>query len=237
MVSVIIPAFNEEELLPQCLTSLSAQKGAPPFEVIIVNNFSTDRTRLAAEQFRGRLNLRVVDEPRRGRGQARARGFAEAQGEILLSTDADAILPEHWVAALTQALQNQNIAAVTGPARVADCGALGSALFNGIFLATVRVYRLLFGHVWLGGYNFGIRRPAYQAAGGFNAALNAMEDVDLGWRVHRSGGSIRYLPRAGVTFSGRRFRTGISRGLWDYLRLFYRYRRGAAAPVVLSDVR
>ena len=87
-LSVVIPAFNEAELIEGCLTTVRAALNALPgvaSEVVVVDNASTDRTATLAEQS-GAL---VVREPHRQIGRARNAGAATARGEWLLFIDAD----------------------------------------------------------------------------------------------------------------------------------------------------
>ena len=88
-LSVVIPAYNEEQYLPACLRALRQQKDAPPFEVIVVDNASTDSTACIAGQF----GAHVVAEPRKGVARARQSGFEAARAPIVASTDADTIVP------------------------------------------------------------------------------------------------------------------------------------------------
>src|SRR5882757_9447497 len=91
-VSVIVPARNEEASLGACLESLVAQSGVA-FEVIVVNDHSTDRTREIAQSFSG---VRVIEagplpEAWTGKNNAVATGARDAQGDWLLFTDADTV--------------------------------------------------------------------------------------------------------------------------------------------------
>jgi glycosyltransferase involved in cell wall biosynthesis len=80
LISVVIPALNEEKYIGRCLASLRAQTHPRElYEIIVVDNASTDRT---SEIARG-LGAQVVHEPRRGVGWARHRGAREARGEII----------------------------------------------------------------------------------------------------------------------------------------------------------
>ena len=83
-VSVVIPARNEEAYLPSALEAVLAQT-LPPFEVIVVDNASTDRTREVAEA----LGARVVFCGRRGVAYARQAGLLAARGEWVAMTDAE----------------------------------------------------------------------------------------------------------------------------------------------------
>ncbi len=82
MLSVIIPAFNEENFLPRCLESLKNQK-FKDFEIIVVDNNSTDKTAEIAKKF----NVILFSEKNQGVAYARNKGSEIAKGEILVFTD------------------------------------------------------------------------------------------------------------------------------------------------------
>ena len=81
-VSVIIPAYNRESLLPQTLRSLLAQT-LPAVEIIVVDDGSTDRTGAVAESFGE--PVRVIHQENSGPAAARNRGFLDSRGEFILS--------------------------------------------------------------------------------------------------------------------------------------------------------
>jgi glycosyltransferase involved in cell wall biosynthesis len=220
-VSVVIPAYNEAENIGALLASLAGQTFAEPFEVIVADNNSTDQTVQVAETFADRLRLRVIIEHTKGRGAARAAGFAAAGGSIVLSTDADSAVPSNWTRRLVAALRQPGVVAVTGPGRITDCTPAINRRFNRLQPWLMRAYRLVFGHYWLTGFNFGITRAAYDQAGGFAAGAADLEDIDLGFRVHRVG-RIVMVADVPVTTSGRRFRRGLLAGLWPYTWIFIR---------------
>jgi glycosyltransferase involved in cell wall biosynthesis len=90
--SVIVCAYNEERLLPDCLQTL-LQQSFPPHELIVINNASTDRTAAVATI----PGVRVVDEPRKGLVVARETGRREATGDVLVYVDADCRAPYGWL--------------------------------------------------------------------------------------------------------------------------------------------
>jgi len=92
-ISIVIPAFNEADFLPRCLDSLMTQKNAPNFEVIVVDNASTDETANVA----GKYGFRVIYESKKGVVHARQAGLEAAKGQIIVSTDADSFFPEFWL--------------------------------------------------------------------------------------------------------------------------------------------
>jgi len=233
-ISIVVPAYNEEQCVAACIRSLAEQEIDCPYEVILVDNNSTDNTVAVASAAAGRLNLRIAYERRQGRGAARHTGFALARGQVVFSADADTTYPANWLSSLLGALADPAVVAATGTARVDDLSGWRNAVFNIGQPLAMWCYRLVLGHHCLSGFNFAIRQDVYRVSGGFDPALNAEEDADLSRRVARLG-KIRFV-FVPVTFSGRRFKRGLLRGLLAYMVLFgqYRMRRTSA---YLSDVR
>lgn len=228
-VSVVIPAFNEEKYIEDTLFSLltSEQKTNLNYEVILVNNNSTDKTLELAEKFKQGMNLKIITETKQGRGAARARGFREAKGEFILSTDADINVYSGWIETLVGGLKNESVA-VTTPCRVVDRSAFTNLIFNLSLPVSMFLYRILFGHFWLSGFSFGIKRSAYSAAGGFDPALHAQEDTDLSFKVAKVG-KIKYLNKP-IIVSGRRLKNGVL-SAWleyftSYINVFYKKQNG-----------
>lgn len=236
MISVVIPAFNEAEFLGACLHSLVLQATERPFEVIVVNNGSTDATVAVAEKFFNLLNLKIICEPNLGRGAARRAGFRASSGQIIFSTDADAVVPHDWIEQLASRLDTGDAVAVTGPARIADCSLATNFIFNFIQPFSATLYRLLLGHYWLPGFNFAILRTSYFAAGEFDAGMDALEDNDLARRVKELG-VIEFVRSIPVTFSGRRFKASLARGLFDYAWVFIRYYFFGTRQIAWSNIR
>jgi glycosyltransferase involved in cell wall biosynthesis len=131
--SVIIPAYNEEASIAHCLEALTKQTIAEPFEVIVVDNRSTDATSAIARKFATKLNLRVLYEKKQGRGAARATGFAAAKGDFLFSTDADAMVPPEWMESFVEFFtEHPDAAAVTSTATIDSCTPMQNAMFNAL---------------------------------------------------------------------------------------------------------
>jgi dolichyl-phosphate beta-glucosyltransferase len=95
-LSIIIPAHNEESRLPRTLEQIFTflEKQTVSFEIVIIENGSSDRTLEFAEEYaKGRQNLTVIHEERRGKGNAVQRGMLEAHGEYRFICDADLSMP------------------------------------------------------------------------------------------------------------------------------------------------
>ncbi|MHB8593675.1 MAG: glycosyltransferase family A protein, partial [Acidimicrobiales bacterium] len=103
VVSVVIPVLNGERLLPRCLDALAEQEDAPAFEVIVVDNGSTDRTATVAAAHP--IGPRVLHESARGPYAARNTGMAGARGQVIALTDCDCAPTSRWLAEAIGALR------------------------------------------------------------------------------------------------------------------------------------
>lgn len=202
LISVVIPAYNEERLLPASLLALQEQDYDGPYEVIVVNNASTDRTAEIAQV----MGARVVDEPRKGYVHALQAGFAAAQGEIVACTDADTRVPPDWLSRLTVNLTTRSgVVATGGIFAFAD----GPVLLR---LGNLLVNRL---NWHLTGVNMAVWRWAYEQVGGIDPAVNFGADADLGLRLRRLG-KVVIDRRLVVRTSARRFQAAFLKTLWLY---------------------
>lgn len=236
MISIVIPAFNEEDDIGFCLGSLIKQQTSQPYEVVIVDNGSTDQTTSIVNSYSNRLNIRLCSESIHGRGAARARGCKEAQGDILACTDADAILPPHWLERIARHFKDVTIVAVTGPQKVNDLSPVKSAIFNLLQPAAMHIYRILMGHYWMNGFNCAVRKSVYDSVGGFKTNLDAYEDNELARRVAKAG-KIKYSKDLEVIASGRRFKPSFLKGLWTYAKTYIEMFFLKKERVLLSNVR
>ena len=223
-ISVVIPAYNEESNIAAALESLVHQNTSKPFEVVLVNNASTDRTRTIAEQFVGKLNLTIIDEPTKGRGSARATGFSRATGDIIFSLDADSIAPPNWISSFLPYFSDPDVVAITGVGKINDLSGIENMTFNIIQPLATFLAKFFLGTRWLAGFNFAIRKKAYIQAGGFNRTLNLYEDFELGLAVQKTG-EIKLAWSPKVTVSGRRFnKNGFLAGIWEYVISYLQYK-------------
>jgi glucosyl-dolichyl phosphate glucuronosyltransferase len=116
-VSVVVCTYNRSALLRSCLESLASQTAsADGFEVIVVDNNSTDDTRSVADSFAGALaELRVISEERQGLSWARNRGWRAARGEYVAFLDDDARAPSRWIEVLAEIVAAHEPDVVGGP--------------------------------------------------------------------------------------------------------------------------
>jgi len=232
-VSVVIPAHNEERYLGACLEALQRQRyRSTRFEVIVVDNASTDATPSIARQF----GAMVVTEPRMSIGRARQRGAKAAQGEILASTDADTIVPPDWLGRIALAFQRDHkLGAVFGPFRYGDGTAFEKVFLWYLYLGLMMALHAL-GVSCFSGNNYAVRREAFWKAGGCNVSLPAGEDVDLSWRVSNVT-KVAFDRGLVVRTSARRRGEGYGRILWRTVRSGLRMLLMQRPPYPLPVIR
>jgi len=240
MVSVIVPARNEEACLGMCLESLVAQTGVG-FEIIVVDDGSTDRTRGVAQSFPG---VRVVDPGPlppgwSGKNNALVAGAKEAQGAWLLFTDADTVHRAGSLASSLAEAQRQKAALLSYSPQQEVHGFWEKAVMPVIFAELASTYRpsevsdpASIAAAANGQYIL-ISREAYEAVGGHAAvATSLLEDVALARAVKASGRKI-FFRYGGDAVRTRMYRSfaQLSEGWTKNLALLFR------SPVRLAMLR
>src|SRR5438094_7247181 len=181
-VSIVVPAHNEELLLPRCLAALKAQDYRGSIEILVVDNATTDATGAVAR----RAGVTVVAEPRRDYSQALICGFEAARGDVVALTDADSVVPRDWVTRLIdQYHRNPEVVAVGGNV------VFERPNWKGWLLAKVLVPAFNWfdrhdprgPHLW--GSNLSVRRTAFDRIGGWNPAYSLQVDCEISERLRR----------------------------------------------------
>ncbi len=211
-ISVVIPAFNEEKFLAKCLESLKNQD-FDDFEIIVVDNNSTDRTVEVAKKF-GAI---VLFEKNQGVAFARQKGFLKAKGEIIASTDADTILPKNWLSKIFEEFKKDKDLVAFGGSCEFYSGPISARLASKFLLKPFLILDKFFSGGWnLMGCNMAIKKEAFLKIGGFNTNLKLNEDVEISFRL-RKNGKVKVDLNFKVKTSGRRFRHGLIFGILNYL--------------------
>ena len=184
-VSVVIPAFNAQATLEQTLRALRAQAGAPEFELIVVDNGSSDGTIRCAERF----GARVLRESRRGPAAARNCGLRRAAGEVIVHLDADTVPSRRWLAEIVKPFSDPATVLVAGHTLCypPQTGAERYVQAVGLYDAQLAVKRTPF--PFAPSLNLAVRAHAARSVGGWNEELLTGEDVDFSYRLQRQYGS------------------------------------------------
>lgn len=215
-VSVVIPAYNEEKYIKNCLDSLKYQE-VQADEIIVVDNNCTDNTIDIAKQF----NVRVVKEKKQGMANARTRGFNEAKHEIIARCDADSILSPNWIRRIKYNFEKRKkIDGLIGTVNVYDFPMLNVKLVG---KALVYLIKEAAGHFPLYGSSMAISKKIWDKIKK-DVCLDdeiVHEDVDLSVHIHESGGTIVFDPLFEAKVSARRLKRDPYEFLIEYpLRIF-----------------
>jgi glycosyltransferase involved in cell wall biosynthesis len=205
-LSVVIPAHNAEVTITDQLDALTRQKARGEWEVIVVDDESTDETVALATRYRDGLPLVVVSTPPGVPSPARARnvGVQAARGDVVLFCDADDVVDDNWLATLQEALDGHSLVAgrwdelrLNSPETLTSRGPLWQGLMGwyGAFLPYAASCAL------------GVRRRVHEAVGGFDESfVRGGEEMDYCWRIQQATDEpLHYVPDAVVHY---RYRSG-----------------------------
>lgn len=229
-ISVVVPAYNEEKYIGRTLESLKKQT-FKPYEVIVVNNDSRDKTEEVAKS----MGAEVVFEKEKSIGAARKAGFEKAQGDIIATTDADTILPPDWLVRIAEAfLGDPRIVALGGTYKFDSTKhRLTIKLISEIWILGDKI--LNFGNN-IPGVNMAVKKEAYNKVGGFRKNYNYYEDLDLSLRLRKIGKTV-FLKNLVVITSYRRYaKDGFFKTVFNYMRDYCRL-RFRKSNIKMEDVR
>jgi len=212
--SLVICTFNRTDILPRCLEAACAQTAAhSDYEILVVDNASTDSTPAIIQSFRSKAQLRPVFCTERGLSYARNAGVRAARSPLLIFIDDDAIAAPDLVASYLDLFDSRPKAAAAGgrillelpPTLPAWYGAAFDGYYSAFdlgFSAVTRVHELW---QYPFGANCAFRRQALTRAGGFNLTLGRVgkdqsggEEIDASIRLVGQGGEVYFTPHAVV---------------------------------------
>ena len=217
-VSIIIPAHNESATIEGVVTAARAQE-YPNFEVIVVDNASSDDTAAIAEH----AGAHVIKESNKGILFAKEAGRRAATGEIIAGLDADCIPPPNWLKKGVSYFTVPNIVAVTGGYMYEDISPFMSGFIKwGFSNVQTRLNAFMQWRkrgAYMTGGNCFIRASALEKIGGFDTAISFLgEDTDTATRLSKIG-TVFFAKDLFVRSSGRRFlRTGYLKTYFSYLK-------------------
>lgn len=182
-LSVIIPAYRAEKYLPQAVGSVRRQHWKGSVEILVIDDGSTDATAAVAQA----LGVRLLRKERGGAASARNMGLRAAAGDLILLLDADDMLTDGALEALSAPLADETIAAVFAMAEDFVSPELTEEQ-----QAALRPRTGSYGGV-LPGCSL-IRRQAFEAIGLFDESLKSGETVDWQMKLRESGMGTVQLP-------------------------------------------
>jgi len=202
--SIVIPAYNEAAYLGACLESLRQQDFGGDYEIVVVDNNSTDATAAVARSH----GVTVAAERRAGVCWARQRGTELASGDIVVSTDADTVYRRDWLSRIDTVFRaDPALAAVAGPCRFVNAPRWGRVYARALF-GSVNLMSRATGRVpYVAAANIAFRKSAWR--GYDTAATQGGDELGL-LRELRRRGPVAFDAANPVFTSARRMRRGLA---------------------------
>jgi cellulose synthase/poly-beta-1,6-N-acetylglucosamine synthase-like glycosyltransferase/peptidoglycan/xylan/chitin deacetylase (PgdA/CDA1 family)/spore germination protein YaaH len=250
-VAVVVPAYNEQKVIVQTVTSLLASDHSDQFEIIVVDDGSTDETYATArEAFADEPRVRVYTRPNQGKSEALNFGISQTRAEILVALDADTVFTRDTITKLVRHFADPKVGAVAGNAKVGNRINLLTRWQALEYITSQNLDRRAFDVLncitVVPGAVGAWRRELVERAGGFNN-LTVAEDADLTLSIRRLGYSIVYEDEAVAlteapdhvrAFLRQRYRWmfGTMQATWRHRDTLFRRRYGALGFVALPNV-
>ena len=250
-VAVIVPAFNEETVILQTVTSLLASDHPPNFEIVVVDDGSVDGTYgRCVEAFADEPRVRVFTRPNSGKPDALNFGVLHTSSEIVIALDADTIFARDTISKLVRHFADPKVGAVAGNAKVGNRINLLTRWQALEYITSQnldrRAFNLLNCVTVVPGAVGAWRRELVEQVGGFND-LTLAEDADLTMAIRKLGYSIAYEDEAaGLTeapdtvrgFVRQRYRWmyGTLQAAWKHSDALFRPRYGSLGFVALPNI-
>jgi glycosyltransferase involved in cell wall biosynthesis len=216
MISFIIPCYNEEKHIKDCIRSIRKNVWYVPYEIIVVDNNCTDNTAKIAEK----EQAFVIKETRKGVVFARQAGYQAAKGRLIANIDADSKITSAWLWEALSGLSDDNVVAVTGPLEYEDVSS-SLRMMTKFYYALAKISNDRIG-VFLQGGNAIIRKSALDEVGGYDTSIAFYgEDTMTAKRIQHLG-KIVFNPRMITTTSPRRLKDqGVLKTSWLYISNYF----------------
>lgn len=200
LVSVIVPAYNEGKVVANCIESILASD-YPAFEVILVDDGSTDDTLAEMRRFETHPRVRVIGKANGGKASALNAGIEAAAGEVLFFVDADGIFTPSTIREMLNAFDDPRVGAVCGNDAPVNLDRIQTRLaciqthvgtgFVRRALAQMNCLPIVSGNIGA------FRRSVVEKTGPFLSGFIG-EDLELTWRVYKAGYRVNFAPKAVV---------------------------------------
>lgn len=199
--SIVIPLYNRPEELDELLASLCEQS-YKEFEVIVVEDGSTQKGDHIVERYRDRLAITYLEKDNSGPGLSRNAGAAKASGDYLIFFDSDCIIPRHYVAEVSAFLEKEPVDAYGGPDAALPTfttvqKAINYAMTSFLTTGGIRGGKRSMEKFHPRSFNLGVSREAFNRLGGYGT-MRFGEDIDFSLRLMKAGFRTALIPGAYV---------------------------------------
>ena len=251
VVTIIVPAYNEQKVVVSTVQSLLNQTYTGPLDIIVVDDGSPDETYdVVIRAFRDEPRVVTYRKPNGGKASALNYGIARARGEIIVCLDADTQFTPMTVERLIAPMHDENVGAVAGNAKVGNRHNLVTRWQALEYVASQnldrRAFAVLNAITIVPGAVGAWRKSYVQAVGGFSEDTLA-EDQDLTWALGEEGARVVYADDAVAyteapdtlgTLARQRFRWtfGTLQCAWKHRRVFLRPRYGALGMIAMPNI-
>jgi len=196
MISVIIPAYNAEKTIGECLQALNSQTFRGERETIVVDDGSTDGTVVMARKF----GAKVIRQAHAGPAVARNRGAKESRGSIILFTDSDCVPDARWLESMVKPFADKDVAGVSGTYKTKNADST-IARFVGYEIELRHERMKRFERIdFVGTYSAAYRKDVFFKFSGFDTRFetSSAEDSELSFKIANAGNKLVFAPDAFV---------------------------------------
>jgi cellulose synthase/poly-beta-1,6-N-acetylglucosamine synthase-like glycosyltransferase len=194
MISVILPVYNNEKTISLCLNSLLNQNYKGKYEIIAVDDGSTDRS---AEIIKKHRKVRLIRQTHKGPAVARNLGAKKSRGDVLLFTDADCQPDRNWIREMAKPFENPEITGVQGRYKTKQ----KELVAKFVQFEIEDRYEKMGKHKYIdfiGSYSAGYKKEVFLKEGGFDKSfpIASGEDPELSFRLSKKGYKMVFNPKA-----------------------------------------
>jgi glycosyltransferase involved in cell wall biosynthesis len=200
--SIIIPVYNRPNEIDELLESLTNQDFSDDFEVLIIEDGSTQKSALIAENYKNQLNLKYFFKENSGAGASRNFGMQQASGNYFIILDSDVLVPKQYLFEVKNGLEKNFTAAFGGPDTAHSSftplqKAINYSMTSILTTGGIRGKKQAVGKFQPRSFNFGLSKIAFQKTQGFSMMKNG-EDIDLTFRLWENEFETQLIEKAFV---------------------------------------
>ena len=196
LFSIIVPVYNRADEIDAFLSSF-AKQSSKNFEVIVVDDGSTDNLKEVMEKYQNNLKLKYFYQQNKGPGAARNLGMKKANGDIFIFIDSDCTVPTDYIEHLQKHIKEEDFDAFGGPDTYKEdfspfLKAVNYSMTSFIGTGGTRGSNKSVAKYYPRSFNMGIKSEVYEKIGGMNE-LRHGQDMDFSNRIYKAGFKVKFL--------------------------------------------
>ena len=200
--SIIIPVYNRPKEIDELLESLSKQDFPDDFEVLIIEDGSTEKSERIIEKYHTQLNLKYFFKENSGAGESRNFGMQKASGNYFIILDSDVIVPTQYLSEVKKTLEENYTDAFGGPDAAHKSftvlqKAINYSMTSVLTTGGIRGKKQADGKFQPRSFNLGFSKKAFETTQGFSKMKNG-EDIDLTFKLWKNGFETQLIENAFV---------------------------------------